>query len=427
MKKQNDIVDQMERATLGSFYVDNASVDDARRVGLRPEHFLNGFHRQLCEEIFLLNDRNESFDLLTLTKTMGGNAYEISSLAQVVPSASNCAHYAKAVVQAYQKRELKRIGKKITGSDKEPEEILEELANEMQLLNDITAEKPKSKKEQIEAFHARIVNTDPLPSTGKIELDNIVYGLKPELIVVAARPSMGKSIFAADIAIHAAFKEKLPVQWFSVEMDYEQLLTRVHAADGKIPSGFLRNNRATPEHWKKILKTSNDFLESKLEIDDARNLTIPMIRARCRERKRKDGLGLIVIDYLQLLIGQVDKENRANEIAVITRALANLKKELECPVILISQLSRECEKRSNKRPILSDLRDSGSIEADADIVMFLYRDGYYKEIKNYNEAMRTEIDVQKNRNGDTGKLNLWLDKYCTRFVSDPSQLNESSF
>lgn len=253
--------------------------------------------------------------------------------------------------------------------------------------------------------------------TGFIDLDRKTTGLHgSELIILAARPAMGKTAFALNIATNVALKANVPVAIFSLEMSKEQLVNRILSSEAMVDSNKIRTGKLDDSDWAKIAGTLGPLSEANMYIDDTAGISVMEIRAKCRKLKLEKGLGLVVIDYLQLVQGSGKRNSsREQEISEISRSLKILAKELDVPVIALSQLSRSAEKRDDKRPMLSDLRESGAIEQDADIVMFLYRDGYYDEAS--EDGNIAEVILAKHRGGSTGteKL-LWMGNY-TKFVN----------
>jgi replicative DNA helicase len=252
--------------------------------------------------------------------------------------------------------------------------------------------------------------------TGFYDLDRMTAGLQPgDLIVLAARPTMGKTAFAINIAEHVALKEGLPVAVFSMEMGAAQLAVRIVGSIGRIDQSHLRTGKLTDEEWPRLTEAIEQLRNISLHIDETAGLTVSELRANARRLARQCGkLGLIVVDYLQLMSGSAgNDENRATELGEISRGLKMLAKELQCPVIALSQLNRSVESRNDKRPMMSDLRESGAIEQDADIIMFIYRDDYYN--KESKEPGVAEIIIAKQRNGPVGMVPLTFLKPLTRF------------
>jgi replicative DNA helicase len=363
---------------------------------------------------------------------MGGLGY-LNSLAQYVPSASNIRRYAEIV------RERSILRKLVTASDeiatnafnpqgRPVERILDEA--EQKIFN--IGEEGSRMKQGFQSMDTLVVdlmdrvqemadNPNDITGvpTGFYDLDRMTSGLQAgDLVVLAARPSMGKTAFAINIAEHVALNEGLPVAVFSMEMGAAQLAVRVVGSIGRIDQGHLRTGKLTDEEWPRLTDAIERLRTVSLHIDETAGLTSSELRANARRLARKCGkLGLIVVDYLQLMTGSSggDGENRATELGEISRGLKMLAKELQCPVIALSQLNRGVEQRTDKRPMMSDLRESGAIEQDADIIMFIYRDDYYN--KDSKDPGIAEIIIGKQRNGPTGAVRLTFLKPLTRFES----------
>jgi replicative DNA helicase len=363
---------------------------------------------------------------------MGGLGY-LNALAQYVPSASNIRRYAEIV------RERSILRKLVTASDeiatnafnpqgRPVERILDEA--EQKIFN--IGEEGSRMKQGFQSMDTLVVdlmdrvqemadNPNDITGvpTGFYDLDRMTSGLQAgDLVVLAARPSMGKTAFAINIAEHVALNEGLPVAVFSMEMGAAQLAVRVVGSIGRIDQGHLRTGKLTDEEWPRLTDAIERLRTVSLHIDETAGLTSSELRANARRLARKCGkLGLIVVDYLQLMTGSSggDGENRATELGEISRGLKMLAKELQCPVIALSQLNRGVEQRTDKRPMMSDLRESGAIEQDADIIMFIYRDDYYN--KDSKDPGVAEIIIGKQRNGPTGAVRLTFLKPLTRFES----------
>jgi replicative DNA helicase len=363
---------------------------------------------------------------------MGGLAY-LNSLAQYVPSASNIRRYAEIV------RERSILRKLVTASDeiatnafspqgRAVEKILDEA--EQKIFN--IGEEGSRMKQGFQSMDTLVVdlmdrvqemadNPNDITGvpTGFYDLDRMTSGLQAgDLVVIAARPSMGKTAFAINIAEHVALNEGLPVAVFSMEMGAAQLAVRVVGSIGRIDQGHLRTGKLSDEEWPRLTDAIERLRTVSLHIDETPGLTTSELRANARRLARKCGkLGLIVVDYLQLMSGSSgsDGDNRATELGEISRGLKMLAKELQCPVIALSQLNRGVEQRTDKRPMMSDLRESGAIEQDADIIMFIYRDDYYN--KDSKDPGVAEIIIGKQRNGPTGAVRLTFLKPLTRFES----------
>ena len=363
---------------------------------------------------------------------MGGLGY-LNSLAQYVPSASNIRRYAEIV------RERSILRKLVTASDeiatnafnpqgRPIERILDEA--EQKIFN--IGEEGSRMKQGFQSMETLVVdlmdrvqemadNPNDITGvpTGFYDLDRMTSGLQAgDLVVLAARPSMGKTAFAINIAEHVALNEGLPVAVFSMEMGAAQLAVRVVGSIGRIDQGHLRTGKLSDEEWPRLTDAIERLRTVSLHIDETAGLTSSELRANARRLARRCGkLGLIVVDYLQLMTGSSsgDGENRATELGEISRGLKMLAKELQCPVIALSQLNRGVEQRTDKRPMMSDLRESGAIEQDADIIMFIYRDDYYN--KDSKDPGVAEIIIGKQRNGPTGAVRLTFLKPLTRFES----------
>lgn len=425
-KANNDIFN-IEEAVFGSVLLDETATDKIRAIGLRPNHFSTPFHRSVMTAIYEMNDKNIPVDLITLKSAMNVPSSELNHFTQKVPSASNAHKYAELIIEDFRKRELNKLSDWIKDNvgKNTANETSEFVAKSVEQLTYMNRNRSQTLTEQIEETHNKIMNVLKPPATGYKGIDDLISGFNKDLIVVAARPSMGKTALVTNMVTQGVLRSQMHVAFFSLEMRAHQILNRIIASETTIPLGFLKQNKANEKQWRSILKISDQLLKTHLEIDDNRSLSIPMLRTKCRMLNRKRKVDVVVVDYLQLMLQHEEADSRANEIALITRALGELKEELDCTVIILSQLSRECEKRADKRPILSDLRDSGAIESDADVVLFLYRESYYKEMKAEDKKAETEIHIAKNRNGDVGRVKLYFDKYCTRFHSDTNFLNNN--
>ena len=403
---------------------------------LNPEDFYRESHRLIFRAILALYNRNEAVDIITVTEQLrkdekldgaGGIAY-VTSLANAMPTAANVMYHARIVEEKALLRSLISTATHIAGmgydATEEVEQILDE-AEKMMLgvasrkvgpgflpIKDIVSKA----MEKIEQLYQSKGGLTGLP-TGFKDLDKLTSGLQPsDLILVAARPSMGKTAFTLNIAQYVALREKKPVAFFSLEMSKEQLVQRMICAEAAIDSSRLRVGDLADSDWPKLINACNKLYEAPLFIDDTAGITVTEMRSKARRLKAEHGLQLIVIDYLQLMQGSSSRsgENRQQEISEISRSLKALARELHVPVIALSQLSRSVESRQIKRPMLSDLRESGSLEQDADIVSFLYREDYYTpETENKNI---TEIIIAKHRNGPVDTVKLFFHKQFTRFA-----------
>ena len=430
---------EAESSVLGGLLLDNGAWD---RVGdlLVDSDFYRYEHRLVYAAIGALINSARPADVITVHEHLrnqgkadevGGLPY-LNALAQYVPSASNIRRYAEIV------RERAILRKLVTASDeisttafnpqgKPVDRILDEA--EQKIFN--IGEEGSRMKQGFQSMDSLVVqlldrvqemadNPNDITGvpTGFHDLDRMTSGFQAgDMIVLAARPSMGKTAFAINIAEHVALNEGLPVAVFSMEMGAAQLAVRIVGSIGRIDQGHLRTGKLSDEEWPRLTEAIEKLRTVSLHIDESPGLSSSELRANARRLARQCGkLGLIVVDYLQLMSGSSsDGENRATELGEISRGLKMLAKELQCPVIALSQLNRSVETRTDKRPMMSDLRESGAIEQDADIIMFIYRDDYYN--KDSREPGVAEIIIGKQRNGPTGTVKLAFLKPLTRFES----------
>ncbi len=431
---------EAESSVLGGLLLDNGAWD---RVGdlLVDGDFYRHEHQLVYSAIGALINASKPADVITVfehlqsqghSDSVGGLGY-LNSLAQYVPSASNIRRYAEIV------RERAILRKLVSASDeiatqafnpkgKPVDKILDEA--EQKIFN--IGEEGSRMKQGFQSMDSLVVqlldrvqemadNPNDITGvpTGFHDLDRMTSGLQPgDLVVLAARPSMGKTAFAINIAEHVALNEGLPVAVFSMEMGASQLAVRIVGSIGRVDQGHLRTGKLTDEEWPRLTEAIERLRTVSLHIDETPGLTPSELRANSRRLARQCGkLGLIVVDYLQLMSGSSssDGDNRATELGEISRGLKMLAKELQCPVIALSQLNRGVEQRTDKRPMMSDLRESGAIEQDADIIMFIYRDDYYN--KDSKDPGVAEIIIGKQRNGPTGTVKLAFLKPLTRFES----------
>lgn len=432
---------EAESSVLGGLLLDNAAWD---RVGdvLKDGDFYRYEHRLIFAAIRNLVNANKPADVITVYEALqsvgkaddvGGLSY-LNSLAQFVPSASNIRRYGEIV------RERAILRKLVTASDeiatsafntqgRAVDKILDEA--EQKIFN--IGEEGARNKQGFQAMESLVVdlldrvqemadqqNEITGVPTGFYDLDRMTSGLQPgDMVVLAARPSMGKTAFAVNIAEHVALNEGLPVAIFSMEMGASQLAVRIVGSIGRVDQGHLRNGRLTDDEWPRLTEAIEKLRNISLHIDETPGLSPSELRANARRLARQCGkLGLIVVDYLQLMSGSGggSDENRATELGEISRGLKMLARELQCPVIALSQLNRSVEQRPDKRPMMSDLRESGAIEQDADIIMFIYRDEYYTKDA-CKEPGVAEVIIAKQRNGPTGTVKLAFLRNLTRFES----------
>lgn len=437
---------EAESSVLGGLLLDNGAWD---RVGdvLIDADFYRYEHRLVYAAIGKLVAESKPADVITVHEELqrqgkagdvGGLAH-LNALAQYVPSASNIRRYAEIV------RERSILRKLVTASDeiatnafnpqgRAVDRILDEA--EQKIFN--IGEEGSRMKQGFQSMESLVVklldrvqemadNPNDITGvpTGFYDLDRMTSGLQAgDLVVLAARPSMGKTAFAINIAEHVALHEGLPVAVFSMEMGASQLAVRIVGSIGRIDQGHLRTGKLSDDEWPRLTEAIERLGSVSLHIDETPGLTTSELRANARRLARQCGkLGLIVVDYLQLMSGSsTTGDNRATELGEISRGLKMLAKELQCPVIALSQLNRSVETRTDKRPMMSDLRESGAIEQDADIIMFIYRDDYYN--KDSREPGVAEIIIGKQRNGPTGTVKLAFLKPLTRFESLASGGND---
>ena len=400
---------------------------------LRPEDFYRPPHQSVFEAITVLFDGNQAIDAITVSDWLrrnddldrvGGIAF-LNHLMDVVPATSNVGYYVDIVDETASRRRLMRAGSTVSQiamqSDRAIDEVLDSAEAEVFAVADRHVGEGLSRVgpilqdtlEKIEEIGTLGGDITGVP-TGFRDLDKMLAGLHPaNLIVVAARPSMGKSALALNIAQNVAETGKTTAV-FTLEMSREEVVQRLLSSMASVDSHKLRTGQLGPEMWQKLARESSRLYEMPFYVDDSPGLTVTAIRAKCRRLKRKSDLGLVIVDYLQLMQGPARSDNRQQEIAEISRSLKNLARELHVPVIAVSQLNRQLEQRENKRPRLGDLRESGAIEQDADIVMFIYRDEYYNA-ENPETRGIAEVTVAKHRAGATGKVMMTFAAEFTRF------------
>jgi len=423
-----------EKSVLGSMLLEKDAIITASEM-LKEEDFYRDDHKKIFRVMIDLFDKNEPVDLVTvaeelrkkdLLEEVGGAVY-LTELVNSVPTTANISKYCKIVQEKSILRRLIRAATRIISLGYEANRDVEDIVDEAERLIFEIAQKKSSEGfsyikdvimdtfERIEQLYNSKGSMTGVP-TGFHDFDRMTSGLQPsDLILIAARPSMGKTAFALNIAQHAAVRENIPVAIFSLEMSKEQLVQRMLCAEANIDSHRLRSGELDDSDWEKLARAMGPLSEAPIYIDDTPGIPVMEVRAKARRLKAEKGLGLIIIDYLQLMQGRGDSENRQHEISQISRSLKALARELNVPVVALSQLSRAPEMRQDHRPILSDLRESGSQEQDSDVVAFLYRDEYYHpDTEKKNIA---EVIIAKQRNGPTGVVELvWL-KQFTKFVS----------
>ena len=426
---------EAEQAVIGSMLTDKDAIISAIEV-LKPEDFYREDNKTIYSAILNLYNRAEPVDIITLKselssmgslEAVGGLEY-LAQLPDKVPTTANVDKYIKIVEEKSLLRSLLKTANEIIklGYDETQEvDFLMDQA-EKKIFDTIQSRNQKGYSSikdilvdtftQLEQLYNQKQHITGVP-TGFADLDYKTAGLhNSDLILVAARPAMGKSAFALNIASYAATRENTPVAIFSLEMSKEQMVNRILCSEAMVDSNKVRTGKIDDEDWAKLAQASGTLSESKIFIDDTPGISIMEIRAKCRKLKLEQNIGLVVIDYLQLVQGSGKKgSSREQEISEISRSLKILAKEINVPVIALSQLSRAPEQRPDHRPMLSDLRESGAIEQDADIVMFLYRDDYYNEDSEKKNI--AEVILAKHRSGSTGTVELlWLGNY-TKFAN----------
>ncbi|MDE5583788.1 MAG: replicative DNA helicase [Ruminococcus sp.] len=429
---------EAEQSVIGAMIADPSVLSEVIEL-IKPEYFYSEQHRAIYSVILRMFTSNIPVDIVTVlneTQRLGifenmdeGRQY-LAGIAEILPSTANVKSYCKIVADRYLIRSLNQVAKNII-------ETIQSGENNPQLLLDSAEQQiydirqGRNTQGLVPISEAVLEAYDRLGKisgpdkekyigarTGFSFLDTIISGLnKSDLVIIAARPAMGKTAFAMNIAVNVAKRTSKDVVTFNLEMSKEQLATRILSTESLVDSNSLRNGRISGEEWVKLATGAGYLSGLPLYIDDTAGMTVQQMKAKLRRVKN---LGLVIIDYLQLIESTSRSDNRAVVVSEITRQLKIMAKELNVPVILLSQLSRAVESRTDKRPMLSDLRESGSIEQDADIVLFLYRDAYYnKESTQQNIA---ECIVSKNRHGETGTVQLIWDGSHTRF-SNPDYSN----
>lgn len=442
-----------EQGVLGSMMIARSAIEKAREI-LRPGDFYRDAHRLIFDAICNLNDRSEPADLLTLTEELrrlghveqvGGPEY-LTTLIDAVPTAAHVEYYAKIVQEKAVLRNLIEVGMELVNMGYEPGE--EEVPALVDLAEQRVFAIGRSRRqryfvplksvlldamEKLEKRSEAGQRVTGVP-TGFAQLDNMTAGLQPgDFVIVAGRPSMGKTALCLNFALNAAKQAQVAVGIFSLEMAMEQLVQRLLCSEARVESdrfrtGYLRQGgHGESSDYVKLVRAMGRLGELPLYIDDSTDISVLEMRSKARRLQAEAGLGLVIVDYLQLARGSGFSENRNQEISLIARGLKSLARELSCPVVALSQLSRAVERRDDKRPMLSDLRESGSIEAEADLVMMLYRSSYYNR-NNPDEAgddpssgpdaipavEESEILIAKHRNGPTGTVRLgFMRRYAT--------------
>ena len=426
---------EAEQAVIGSMLTDKDAVVTAIEV-LKEEDFYREDNKLIYSAIVNLYNKAEPIDIITLKSELtamgkleaaGGWEY-IAEVPDRVPTTANVEQYVKIVEEKSALRNLIKTANEIINLGYDPTEDVEQIidAAEKKIFEVMQKRNQKgyaSIKDilvdsftELEKLYNQKEHVTGVP-TGFIDLDYKTSGLHDsDLVIVAARPAMGKSAFALNIAANAAIRAKVPVIIFSLEMSKEQMTNRILCSEAMVDSNKVRTGKIDDDDWTKLAMTSGELSEAPIYIDETPGISIMEIRAKCRKLKLEKDIGLVVIDYIQLVQGSGKRgASREQEISEISRSLKILAKEIGVPVIALSQLSRAAEQRTDHRPMLSDLRESGAIEQDADIVMFLYRDEYYNE--DTEKKNIAEVILAKHRGGSTGTVELlWLGNY-TKFVN----------
>ena len=426
---------EAEQAILGSMLTDKDAVISAIEV-LKPDDFYRADNKSIYEAIINLYNRAEPIDIITVKaelETLGkfeqvGGLEYLASLPDKVPTTANAIKYIKIVEEKATLRQLIKTANEIIELGYDPTEEVSDIMEgaEKKIFNIMQNKDKKSYSPikdvlvdsfiQLEELYNRKQHITGVPS-GFLELDYKTAGFHgSDLVLIAARPAMGKTAFALNIATNAAVRANVPVAIFSLEMSKEQLVNRILCSEAMVDSNKVRTGKLEEDDWNKLAGSIGPLSDAEIYIDDTPGISITEIRAKCRKLKLEKNIGMVVIDYLQLVQGS-NKRNgsREQEISEISRSLKILAKEIGVPVIALSQLSRAAEQRPDHRPMLSDLRESGAIEQDADIVMFLYRDDYYN--KDSEKKDIAEVIIAKHRGGSTGTVELlWLGSY-TKFVN----------
>ncbi len=426
---------EAEASVLGSLMLDRNAIVRIADF-LRPDDFYLDQHGQVYRAAINLYDRSDPIDLLTMASELermrvldriGGQEF-LAELESGVPTAANVEYYGHLVEEAATKRKLIAAGSRITGFGfdesvpavqalDQAEGVIFSIA-EGRITQDFVALKDVLKEtwDQIERIHKDQSLLSGVPS-GFTDLDAKTGGFqKSDLIIIAARPGIGKTSLTLNIAQHASIQHKIPVAIFSLEMSEQQLVTRLLCSEAAVDSYRLRSGLLKDSEWPRIAQAMGALSEAQIFIDDSPSISAIELRTKARRLKSANNLGLIIVDYLQLMHGQ-NQENRVQEISDISRSLKSLARELQIPVIACSQLSREPEKRTDHRPQLADLRESGALEQDADLVLFIYRERMYNDNLADDKRNVAEILIGKHRNGPVGKVELLFVDEQTKFVN----------
>jgi replicative DNA helicase len=425
-----------ERAVLGALLLEPSSYEHVIDEGLRPDDFYRPHHGTIFKVIQDLHAAAEPIDVLTVVDELLrrgqldaiGGAAAVSQLEAMLPTAAHVGAYARLVREKSTLRHLIEAATSVVQSayqqDKRVVEIIDDAEREILAISEGHSKRSivpmrelvdRATKQLEKAFNNKSAITGV--ATGFRDLDNITSGLQPgELIIVAARPSMGKTAFTLNLASHVTTRLQKPVMFFSLEMGAEQLVQRLIGAEARIDISNIRRGFIQRHEWSKLAEAAGRLSEAPMYIDETPSISVAEMRNKCRRQMHETGLSMVIVDYLQLMQGPPGMDNKATEVGEISKGLKTIARELSIPVIALSQLNRGVESRTDKRPMMSDLRESGAIEQDADVIAFLYREEYYLKDKTPEDKLGlAEIIVAKHRNGPTGSIDLRFFANITRF------------
>jgi replicative DNA helicase len=424
---------EAEQSVLGGILIENEAINRVTEI-LDADDFYRDAHRKIFNALIDLSERDEPADLITLTNelrkidqidSIGGASY-LASLIDSVPTAANIEYYARIVKEKAILRKLIQTSTEIITQSYEDRGDVEGFLDEAErAIFEISERRVrpsffpikdiiKDSFKILERLYEKKELITGVPS-GFRELDRLTAGFQPsDLVIVAGRPSMGKTAFCLNLAQYASIEKKIPIAIFSLEMSKEQLGIRMLCSEAHVEGTKLRSGFLSESDWPRLTIAAGNLSEAPIYIDDTAALSILELRAKARRLRSDRGLGMVIVDYLQLMKGRARVESRQQEISEISRSLKGLAKELDIPVIAVSQLSRKTEERTGNRPQLSDLRESGAIEQDADLILFIYRDEIYNRSEDNPNKGKAEVIIGKQRNGPIGKIDLaFLDKFTT--------------
>ncbi|NQT29540.1 MAG: replicative DNA helicase [Candidatus Saganbacteria bacterium] len=430
-----------EQSVIGSMLLDKNAIMRTVEL-LHPDSFYRDAHRYIYESILELFDKGEPIDLITVTDALrksgkldsvGGSVY-VADLLNSVPTAANVEYYAKIVEEKAVLRRLIEAGTQIVASAFAQNENVDQILDQAEKsVFNIALKRVREGFHKIDSVIKRVLDKiDALYdkkegitgiTTGFADLDRLTAGFQnADLIIIAARPAVGKTAFALNMAQNVAIKHKIPVAIFSLEMSKDQLAQRMLCSEAEVNAQKLKTASLSDTGWKKLTRALGRLSEAPIFIDDSASITSTEVRAKTRRLKIERGLGLVIVDYMQLMRGRSRVENRVQEISEIARSLKTLARELDVPVIALSQLSRAVEQRPDRIPRLSDLRESGEIEQTADVVLFIHREAYYNPQSERGNV--AEIIIAKQRNGPVGTVELVFRKELAKFSSKESRYEE---